>query len=212
MKNKGILIDMLSLVTKAGAGISGLVVLYLFVMAALAIVGFLPEKLAATYEIPIYLHGAESFYPVATSNPSYSISHIEVKRAELEVLPQDRTWPQALAYMIGAFYVGLFCMILFKLSKVLDSFGSAPFQRSNVHHIRWIGLCVIVLGVFQFVLNTVAGQVFQGQFTAEHATLATAPSFQNINFVALFAGLVMLVLSSVFNTGAELQELEELTI
>ncbi len=213
MDHKKSLIWVLGSLTNIGIGICGLVSGYLAIMALLALFGQLPDKLAASFEVPVHLQKMNELYPVKNLHEDYYSAHIEVKDAKLEVLSSKKRWPQALVYLLAGIYVSLFFLILVKLSRVLKTFKTShPFSWENVGHIRWIGALLVGLGLYEFLVSTVVARIFHDKFRVSNALMLEMPSFWDLNFVALFAGLVLLALSEVFKVGAGFQELESQTV
>ena len=213
MKTKKTLVNTLYYITNTCLGALGLIYAYLLAMIVMALFGFLPNDLRATYELPLELHNAENYYTVSDLDSMYVSQGIEVKKAELEVLPDEPRWSQVFAYLQPVIYLGFFMAILHFLSKILVVFRSqTPFSISNVHYLRWIGLITIALGCYKFLIGLIVANTFYDKFEVKHATIIGGPSIWDFNYVAIFLGLVFLVLAEVFKTGHKLQELEEQTV
>lgn len=212
MRKKSFL-QVLHLVTKAGIGLLGIACAYLFVMAIIGLLGLLPPHLHATFEVSIDLQNAQNFYPTEDLDPEYSVTHIEVPKANLEVLPKNKQWPQFLGYLFAAIYTAFFLFILTFLSRVLQTFKiNQPFLKRNVSHIRWMGLITLGISIYEFCLNTFIAGFFSSKFSIHGADLKRGADLWEINFTALFLGLVLLTLAEAFKKGNELQTLEDLTV
>ncbi len=213
MNGKKSLLSVLLHLTNAGAGIIGLITSYLIFMALLAIIGLLPKNMDATFELPINIQNASAYYPAENLSQQFYSTHIEVKKAELEIMPRNRTWPQTLGYLQAAIYLSFFVGILISLSKILDNFNTdQPFISSNVKYFKWIGLLTIGIAVYEFFLEIIVTNIFADKFVVSNADILNAPSFWQINFIALFLGAVFLAIAEAFKKGVYLQKLEEQTV
>jgi hypothetical protein len=165
MASKSSLPVILLWISRAGAILVGLITGFLIVMSFIALLGGLPNKMNATYEVPITLKNMEDFYITKDLNSKYQSTHFEVKKANLEVLPTNKRWPQFLAFFLAGVYLALFLGILILLSNILKAFTEKkPFAWSNVRMIRWIGYITIAIGIFEFIINIVISQIFHNKF------------------------------------------------
>ena len=213
MNGKKSFISTLLHLTYAGAGIVGFITAYLVVMALLAMIGSLPKNMDATFELPINIHHTASHYPIEDLSQHFYGTNIEVKKAELEIMPRNRTWPQTLGYLQAATYLAFFMGILISLSKILENFNSDhPFISPNVKYFKWIGLLAICIAVYEFSLNILITNIFADKFIVKNADIVSTPSFWKINFMALFLGAVFLAIAEAFKKGVYLQELEKQTV
>lgn len=206
-------LDFLLLISRAGGIIMGLVVGIFLIFAIMALIGILPKELAGTFELPIILHHADQFYEVEDLHAIYQSTEIEVKKANLEVLPRDSNLAQALLFIIAAIYGVFNYLILLNLSHLLESFKTpAPFKRNNSRYIQIIGLLTIAFPLYKYLIEILVTSVFHKHFLLQNATIPTFPSIWNINFSMLFLGFIILILAEVFKVGADLQDLEEQTV
>ncbi|MEO1050918.1 MAG: DUF2975 domain-containing protein [Bacteroidota bacterium] len=213
MKTQRPLLNVLHVLTTVGSGLLGLITAYLLIVAIIALFGGLPEKMYATFEVPLSLHNTTSFYSPQEINSDFTVTHIEVKRAELEVLPKNTTWWQMIGYLHAALYIMHFFLVIFLLQRIFkDLKARHTFSRSHILRIRWIGLITISIGIYQFMVRLVVTRVFSGKFVVANADVAAFPTLADFNFVAIFMGMTFILLSEVFKEGTELQELEQQTV
>ncbi|MEL6676183.1 MAG: DUF2975 domain-containing protein [Bacteroidota bacterium] len=207
------IIDLAYGLSLVGFFLTALLVLYLGGMAAGAGMGMLPDKMVPTFELPITLSGLKDYYPVENLDPAFEAQKIEVKRAELEVLPsKGRQGLQALMYLYAALYVGCYGAILFFLSRTLQTFREEmPFPERNVWRLRWVGGIAILLSGLPWLMHTLVFR-FLGEKFAFSQAYATPPSLADWDGGVLFLGIVMLALAEAFRQGTLLQDLEELTV
>ncbi|MEM7103975.1 MAG: DUF2975 domain-containing protein [Bacteroidota bacterium] len=205
--------NLLLLVNNLALAIFGLVAGYLVVMGLVALFGLMPESMNATFELPVKLQNMEAFYEVTDHDNQVTSTHFEVKKANLEVLPSNRTWTQAICYFHGVLYLGFFIGILCCFGRILKAFNNGlPFEKVNSRLLTWIGVLTIGLAVYQFLIHVLVGAVFAGKFTISNAVVQSIPSLLEIDLVAIFLGLIFMAFASAFKKGADLEEFEALTV
>ena len=196
-----------------GMGIFGLLISYMLIVGFLASVGILPKSFDASIEVPVRLDNPIAYYQAKSLDAAYLPKEIEIKKASLEVVPVNRSWPQGIAYAHAAFYLTFYFAILFFLGKIFRSFSSeSSFSPNNPSHLRKIGFVAIGLGLYEFLVMLLVASYFHNTFEVQHAETLAFPSFWDINLLAVFMGLIFLSLAEVFNQGWELQELESQTV
>lgn len=196
-----------------GISICTLLILYFMTFAILGLFG-VPEKgRGLTFEVPISLNEPSAYFHPKSLDASFSVSHIEIQKANLEVKPQAKAYFQSLGYFHASLYVGFFLGILIFLAKLLKYVKEGdPFNPGNSYSIRNIGLLSIGLGVYEFLFMFGITRFFHHKFTLDHGHTLEYPSIWDMNLVAIFLGLVFISLSQVFKHGFELQDLESQTV
>lgn len=206
-------LKLLLLISRLIGILMGMVTGIFLIFALMALLGLLPDKLTGTYELPIILENPEAYYTVEELHPTYQCAEIEVKNANIEIMPISNNGAQALLFILAAIYTGLNYLILYKLSGLLETFQSpTPFKRANARYIRHIGLLTLAFPLYKYLIGGGVSLYFQNYFTIQHASITSFTSIWEINFPIIFLGLIILVLAEVFKIGADLQELEEQTV
>ncbi|MEM6803047.1 MAG: hypothetical protein AAF696_16700 [Bacteroidota bacterium] len=182
-------------------------------MASLAFLHQLPRNFEASFEVPVRLNKPKAYYEAQSLSKYLFVKEIDIKKANLEVLTQGRSWPQGIGYLHAATYLGFFFYILFYLSKILKSFEhKIPFASRNPLYVRNIGFLTIGLGIYEFLIMLLVCSLFHDKFRVLNGHTIEFPSFWDLNIVAIFLGLVLLSLAEVFKQGEELQDLESQTV
>ncbi|MEM8892719.1 MAG: DUF2975 domain-containing protein [Bacteroidota bacterium] len=199
--------------SKIGMGFFGLIIPYVLFIALLAFTGLLPENFNAFFEVPIELEEPSAYFAPHSLDENFEIRYIEIKKANLEILPKERNWAQSLAYVHASFYLSLYFFILYFLGKIFESFKDGEsFSAKNPTHVRKIGFIAIILGFYEYLIILLSCTYFHDKFELAHGTTIPFPSLWEINYSAVFMGLIFLALAEVFNQGRELQELESQTV
>lgn len=194
-------------------GVFGLFILYMLFIAMLAFTGLLPEKFDAFFEVPVNLKNPTTYYSPSSLDEHYSVKYIEIKKANLEILPTERRWSQSIGYFHGAIFLAFYFAILLFLGKIFKSFKDGEqFSIENPAHIRKIGFLSIGLGIYEYLVMVFVCAYFHEKFELLNGTTISFPSLWEINYSAVFMGLIFLSLAEVFNQGWELQELESQTV
>ena len=213
MKSAPTFLQLALWISRVGAFLIGALGGLFFIMALLAVFNILPFDVAGTFELPIKLKNMEQFYLAEDLHATYQSTHIEVKKANLEVLPKDKNWGQALLYFMGIIFCLLNYFILVNLTHLLENFQTTtPFKWDNSKYIRRIGWLTIAFPLYKYLVETIVIAIFQPHFSVENATIPGFASLWEINFPLIFLGLIILVLAEVFKTGADLQDLEAKTV
>ena len=199
--------------SKLGMGFFGLVIPYVLFIALLAFTGLLPENFNAFFEVPIQLEEPSSFYSPHSLDENFEVRYIEIKKANLEILPREKNWSQSLAYVHASLYLSLYFFILYFLGKIFKSFKDGEsFSAKNPNYIQKIGFLAIGLGFYEYLIILLSCIYFHDKFTLVNGTTIDFPSLWEIKFSAVFMGLIFLALAEVFNQGKELQDLESQTV
>ena len=106
--------------------------------------------------------------------------------------------------------VGLY--ILIQLRALFASLESGmSFTHENSGRIRKIGFVVIIWAVINPLLQYFGGRAILAEYSLNVPGVQLSPAF-DLNGMAIFIGLAMIVLSGVLNEAANMRELQELTI
>ena len=212
MKLQKISVDVSYWITKTIFFIAVLIVVYMLVMSLTALFGVMPEKFFATIELPLILENTAANYPVTELNEELMSKGIEIKHVELEVLPHDNRTAQFLSYLHAAFYVSLISFILYRLLNFVSSVRSNdPFNGNNVKYIFQIGVTLLTLAVYDWLVRLITKISYAKYFVVNDARFAKVTVI-DINLELVFCAMIIMVLAQAFKRGNELQELENLTV
>jgi hypothetical protein len=117
----------------------------------------------------------------------------------------------SLATVIGVALVliPVWLLMLNHLRRLMASAAHEhPFTEENVGRIRWLGYLFMIGAVLQSIVEVVVGY---------HLSRVSIPGVEinariGLNFPAMIAGFVILVLAEVFRLGVELKEDQDLTV
>ena len=106
--------------------------------------------------------------------------------------------------------VGLY--VLIQLRALFASLASGiSFTPENSGRIRKIGFVVIIWAAVSPLLQYFGGRAILAEYSLNVPGVQLSPAF-DLNGMAIFIGLAMIVLSSVLNEAANMRELQALTI
>ena len=169
-------------ITNLGALLSALVSSLLLIFSIGALIGLLPAHFKSTYELPIKLNNVEQFYKVTNLNSSYQGTHIEVKKANLEVLPKNPRLPQFFAFLFAAIYIAMFSIILFLLARIIkDIHRDKPFSKSNPKRIKIVGVTVLIIGVMELLIKLIVSGLYHDKFEISNAHIPLGLSVSDLN-------------------------------
>lgn len=197
----------------AGIALFGIIIGYFLVMAMLALLGILPKYHDISLEVPVSLQETQTYFQPESQDDQFIAKGLHIQKAHIEAKPVDRIYLQSLGYFHASLYVGFFVGILYFLARILKHVKSGhPFHVQNSSFIRAMGLLSLGLGVYEFMILLFTSQYFHDKFTLSHGSTLAYPSVWDFNVVAIFLGLVLLVLSRTFALGSDLQDLENQTV
>lgn len=111
----------------------------------------------------------------------------------------------AIAAGIGAAF-----LVLILLRRIFTTMrDGTPFLPENVRRIRWLGYIVIAAAVVEQLVTVMLGVVMIDNVTSAGIELNYA---FNLNFTAIFLGLIILAIAEVFRYGTNLQSDADLTV
>ena len=208
MTNHNSLSGILYYITAFSTAIAILIAAYFTLMSILGAVNALPNKMRISIEVPVRLQNINNYYKAKAVKNDFEAVRIEVEDARLKAIPTDGRMSQFLGYLIAAIYTSFFGLILFQLLKVLETFkNNQPFTQKNVSNVRRIGWLTLSLVLFELVIHFWAKILYQDSFSVSGAIITDTSIWEEIEYIALFLGLVILALSEVFKKGATLRKM-----
>ena len=106
--------------------------------------------------------------------------------------------------------VGLY--VLVQLRALFASLVSGmSFTPENSGRIKKIGFVVIIWSAINPLLQYFGGQAMLAEYSLNVPGIQLSPAF-DVNGLAIFIGLAMIVLSGVLNEAARMHEVQQLTI
>ncbi|MEO1263948.1 MAG: DUF2975 domain-containing protein [Bacteroidota bacterium] len=186
---------------------------FVLIWGVLSLFDFVPGNMSTTFEVPVRLQNLNEFYAIEDLNEAYEGTHIEVKRAELEVRIRANNWTQALPVLLISVFFGLFLGISHCLSRFLFFIQrNQPFNKRNADYLRWIGVLIIGIAGYGFLMEYFTIYSYGDHFKVSNAIIVESPSFWDISFDVIFIGCIFLIIAEAFERGNYLQELEEQTV
>lgn len=197
----------------AGIGLFAVITLYFLFMAAWASFGILPQYHEISVEVPISLDESSSYFSPKSLDNRFLPKEIEIKKANIEVKSKGLSYVSISGYIHASLYIGFFLGIMIFLARILGHVKKGdPFHPQNSVSIRAIGLLSLGIGVYEFLILLLVSQFFHDRFILSHGHTLSYPSLWELNWVSIFLGLVLLVVSRIFKEGSELQDLENQTV
>ncbi|MEO0897834.1 MAG: DUF2975 domain-containing protein [Bacteroidota bacterium] len=189
-----------------------LLMLYLLGLGVGRSLNFLPEQYQASWEIPLKMNIPFQMLKVNSLDPDLLAHDIEVKEAELEVMPKGR-WLSLFINLIGILYLTIVGGILYYLNRILESLDAPyPFLPKNAIYLQRIALLVLMLSFYKTMMGFMVGLIFVDKFEIGSSLASIQGPSLSIDFTAFFMAGLLWVLSEVFRKGTELQSLEEQTV
>jgi len=158
--------------------------------------------------------GSRTILPVhpvdLTSSPPGLIREAKLVRAGGELRFRTNSWRMNL---IGLGFVPSLLVILFGFvllrNLLREVERGTPFTPKNGKRIRMLGVLFLLIGVLAPIIDYAMGRVVLSNAVTSSPELS--PSF-SVSSDAIFAGLLLLVLSQVWVRGTELEEDRALTV
>lgn len=132
-----------------------------------------------------------------------------VKYFSIKEIPQFIVGFSSLFLIVSAFLIIIMNNVreLFK-----NSLNGSSFSQKNANHLKYIGIYFLLGEVIRILIsywinNSVARTEWFNAIRQSYN-----PSFNDINFALLFAGIIFLILSKIFHLGAVIKEENDLTV
>ena len=159
--------------------------------------------------------GARSLWPVMPMAGggvgSVAVDSLRVINATGELRFLTTAWWLHLAsagHMFVGALLGLF--VIYLLRKILASvIAQRPFARSNVRRMRLLGFILLGVSVLRPLAEYSVARLVLSQVAIENVSLSAPIAF---SLDAVFGGLLLLVLATIFDYGSRLEQEQSLTV
>ena len=128
-------------------------------------------------------------------------------RLPIEMLPW---WLVGVLWSHAAVGIALALLSLHHLRRIFQRVrDGAPFDAQNALRMRWLGLLLLALALFESVGEFVTAQAVRGGILGAEIGVAAGP---RVDMAIVFVALVLVALAEIFRRGAELETEQSLVI
>ncbi|MBT4453744.1 MAG: DUF2975 domain-containing protein, partial [Candidatus Marinimicrobia bacterium] len=137
---------------------------------------------------------------------------VKITKAQALALIESPTpeWLLIPVKLIRFSIFGFIIWILILLRQLVRSVGKGdPFNMKNGNRLRWIGLSILIIGVFDFFHDILLNIFITPRLLFDSIVLSSSVHF---NLSLLLVAMVIIVIGEAFRIGAEMKEEQELTV
>ncbi len=137
---------------------------------------------------------------------------VKIKEAKALALIESTApeWLLIPVKLIRFSLMGFIIWILLLLRQLIRSVKRGdPFNRKNGMRLRWIGISILVIGVFDFLHDILLNLFITPRLSFESIVPESSIHF---NLSMILVAMVIIVIGEAFRIGAEMKEEQELTI
>lgn len=149
----------------------------------------------------------------ATVHTNWGIAHLVIHdvRADLRVpIAMLPWWVIAVLWTHAAAAFALTLLSLHQLRRIFQRVrDGAPFDAHNALRMRWLGLLLLALALFNGVAEFVTSLAVRNGLVSSDLTVTTG---LRINLFVVVVALVLVALAEIFRRGAELEHEQSLVI
>ena len=159
------------------------------------------------------------FYPVHFNVEEEGVAEfsgrelpVKITKAQALALIESPTpeWLLIPVKLIRFSIFGFIIWILILLRQLVRSVGKGdPFNMKNGNRLRWIGLSILIIGVFDFFHDILLNIFITPRLLFDSIVLSSSVHF---NLSLLLVAMVIIVIGEAFRIGAEMKEEQELTV
>ena len=187
---------------------AGTVVVLLAAPAAKLMAEGQPDNWIWALEVPATL-----LHSGATVNTSWGTARLVVEdvrgilQLPIATLPW---WLVGVLWTHVAIVLTLMLLSLHHLRRIFQRVrDGAPFDADNALRMRWLGLLLLALAVFDGIADLATSWAVGTGLTSGEIAVATEP---RINLPLVFVALALIALAEIFRRGAELEDEQSLVI
>lgn len=181
----------------------GIVLILLFVASA-----FSGPDREDNLILAVNLAENHSLPPMELDSPKYEQVTFLVRQGELHFMPDQHLMWWLIILVMGLCVVGYTILITLILKKLFLALEEGNFfSTDNAQRLRLLSILVVLMAPLEFLGVVITNFIISSHLQIEGMVLGA-----DFNFMLLFTGLVLLVISELFKEGARLQEEYDYTV
>ena len=119
-------------------------------------------------------------------------------------------WLVGVLWVHAAVAIGLTLLAVHHLRRIFQRVrDGAPFDAQNALRMRWLGLLLLALSLFEGLGRSLTALAVRGRLVGEEIAVSVAP---RIDPTTIFVALVLVALAEIFRRGAELEDEQSLVV